>query len=144
MPSASKASFSLPTYSVVQPCSVFNRSWFARMWSCLYSFYSQWVQSGQPPHLGFDISRRILHDYGEKTLNQQSINAAGPSKEHIEAQPIGGRTDQYATQKNRMSPPRLLILDSEYTHVIRAVCAKEYRNPVVVTDAIRAVCAGEY
>ena len=86
------------------------------------------------PHLGFDIPRCILHDYDEKTLNQRSINAAGPSKEHIEAQPIGGRTDQYATQKNTMSPPRLLILYTEYTHVIRAVCAGEYRDPVVVLE----------
>ena len=59
------------------------------------------------PDPGFDFRQRLLQDYGEHILNQLPINAAGPSKEKTKAQPIGGRTDQYATQKRSVIPSPL-------------------------------------
>ena len=62
-------------------------------------------------------------------------------KGHIEAQPIGGRTDQYATHKTTIHASPLCFAYSESAHDIPAVCAGEYRVPGVVLSILsRASC----
>ena len=87
------------------------------------------------PHLGFDNPRRLLRIYRANILNLLWIKTAGRLKGHIEAQPIGGRTDQYATHKNTIHASPLCFASSKLAPNIPAVCAGEYRVPGVVLGA---------
>ena len=96
------------------------------------------ITSGSPghdydsPQPGFNISRRILHEEREQILSEGSINAAGSLclfGWHIDRYGLRLAGPRYALW---MDPPRLLIVDSEFSHRNRAVSAGEYRIPGVV------------